>query len=195
MLFTKFVNKPNVIIFGDYNTRSKVDDTCLPENGISTCSVAFNKNAENSVFALENDLNLCNIYPQHKKCNPIRERLLLYDFLNQVQKVKPNEFREDSINFMPSYKIDNTGNYRLSKSGKNRLAGYADRILVKGNNLDIVKGSYKKLSCLGNDHFPLILDVNMVTNMPGGKTKKKKTHKKKTHKKKTHKKKTKKLYE
>jgi endonuclease/exonuclease/phosphatase family metal-dependent hydrolase len=150
-LYETFKSRPNVILFGDYNSRSKVDDTCLSE---TRCEVAFKKNSEHSVFALESALNLCT---RTDNC-AIEKRLLDYDYLNEVKPETMPDFKEATIQFLPSYKIDETGQYRLQKGSKRRLVGYADRILVKGN-LDLMEGTYKKGHCLGNDHFPVLLEV------------------------------------
>ena len=67
----------------------------------------------------------------------------------------------------------------MIKDVKKRLSGYADRILVRGSNLEIVPGSYKKIDCLGNDHFPIMLDVNInqQTLVMGGKIKTRRVNK------------------
>lgn len=155
LLQKTFENKQNVIIFGDYNTRSKVDDSCL---GNTICDVKFEKNAENSVSVLENTLNKCKVNSGNANCENIQQKLTQYDYLNQVKDIM-RDYYEDEITFLPSYKINKTGDYSLVKDGKRRLAGYADRILVKGEDLRIIPNSYKRIDCLGNDHFPIVVEV------------------------------------
>ena len=160
MLFDTFNTTKNAIIFGDYNTRSTVDDTCL--NDASSCSVVFEKNAKGEVNALQGQLNSCKVQTD---CESLKQKLISNDYLNQVIKteMKGYGYNEAQINFLPSYKINNSGNYSLQKNEDRRLVGYADRILVKGVNLNIIPDSYKLMECLGNDHFPLMLDVEITS--------------------------------
>lgn len=61
------------------------------------------------------------------------------------------------------------------------MAGYADRILVKGENLSILSNTYDRVECTGNDHFPVILEVqikDIIGERGGRKTKKTKKSKK-----------------
>lgn len=176
-----FNDNNNVIIFGDYNTRSKVDDSCL---GDTPCNVSFEKNAKGNVSSLENALNNCSDVNKRSNtitsdvsydgemledvnCAKIRNKMIQYDYLNESQVL--SQYKEDDITFLPTYKIDDYGDYRLVKKNKRRLAGYADRILVKGAELSIVPGSYGKINCLGNDHFPIVLEVNIMGVMGGKK--------------------------
>ena len=198
-LFKYFQNKRNVIILGDFNTRSKVDDTCLTKQ----CNVLFKKNADNPTQQLENTLNLCK-KPENDAettyCNTLQKKLIDSDYLtqyleNKVNKpaneaslaqylnqpnnvpehINRNDYVEGTITFLPSYKI-NDGMYSLKKDRKHRLAGYADRILVKG--VRIVENSYKLCNCKGNDHYPVMLDIEAMP-MNGG-TRKKRNRKTKT---------------
>ena len=157
MLNDTFKKETNVIIFGDYNTRSKVDDTCFT---VENCNVKFIKNAEGNVSELENNLNNCET---KKNCDQVKDVLIKYDYLNQTKQTMIG-YTEAPIVFLPSYKINKDGNYDLKKKEKKRLAGYADRILVKGENLEIIEESYKMIHCLGNDHFPLMLDVKIKSS-------------------------------
>jgi len=157
-LYEKFNSKSNLIIFGDYNSRSRVDDTCLEPT--STCEVSFKRNAEKSVSALEQLLNRCN--SPDPQCEMIGKRLREYDYLNEVKHQTMPDWNESDIHFLPSYKINEAGHYRLQKHGDRRLAGYADRIFVKGNALEIVKGTYTKGRCLGNDHFPVQVEIEIL---------------------------------
>lgn len=162
MLYNNFQDKTNVIIFGDYNTRSTVDDTCLTE---SSCSnVLFEKNAKGSVSILQDKLNECKTIPGD--CGPVKEKLISNDYLNAVKSTTMNGYNEAQINFLPSYKFNNSGIYSLKKGDKKRLVGYADRILVKGANLNILSDSYKLGECLGNDHLPVMVDVELVSGVP-----------------------------
>lgn len=180
MLYKTFDNRDNIIIFGDYNTRSKFDDTCLKNN---PCDIEFTKNVDKeNVEELQKNLNNCQ---KHILCTDIEEKLTDKDYLNEVKDGIMEGYTEDEIHFLPSYKVDkDTGEYSLIKEGQGRLAGYADRILVKGEDLQIVKGSYKLGDCSGNDHFPVMLDVELThfVNNYGGKTKRRKRGIKKTRK-------------
>jgi hypothetical protein len=160
MLFDTFKSTNNAIIFGDYNTRSTVDDTCL--NTDSCSAVVFEKNAKSDVSALQGQLNSCKSQPD---CESLKQKLISNDYLNQVKKTEMEGYNEAEINFLPSYKINNIGDYSLQKNQDKRLVGYADRILVKGKNLNIIPDSYKLMECLGNDHFPLMLDVEITSDV------------------------------
>ena len=188
-LFTHYRNKDNIIIFGDFNSRSKFDDTCINNSG---CQPKFIKNAEGPVDKLEERLNskTCTLskkrtstrrYTNTSKkftsesvnsqnplltggnpCDTLITELVSKDAINDLIKT---EYKEDDIHFLPTYKVDpykvlmKSGRYSLHKDGKNRLAGYADRIIYRGTQLDSSVGSYKKLDCEGNDHFPLMLEL------------------------------------
>ena len=67
------------------------------------------------------------------------------------------------------------------------MAGYADRILVKGENLLISTDTYDRVECTGNDHFPVILEVQITDideegRRRGGRNTKKSKKSKKTKK-------------
>ena len=203
LLKETFKGKENVIIFGDYNTRSKVDDDCMDDE---ICHVDFEKNAKGDIHRLEKFLNICSKNKVEKKdfedgkseysddtddtepdssseidsdidCKKLLQQVIIYDYLNQSKVF--TDYKEDEISFLPTYKINKTGKYSLVKDVKKRLAGYADRILVRGSNLEIVPGSYKKIDCLGNDHFPIMLDVSINQQLPvmGGKIKTRRVNK------------------
>ena len=158
LLKETFKDKKNVIIFGDYNTRSKFDDTCINSDN---CNVDFEKNAKYSTDDVSTKMNTCS-EPSNDivDCSDIKENLIKYDYLNESKEF--NEYKEDKITFLPTYKInDENGAYSLVKNHKYRLPGYADRILVRGPNLTIVPGSYKKIDCTGNDHFPIMLSIKL----------------------------------
>lgn len=159
MLNEKFSEKQNVIIFGDYNSRSTVDDTCISAD---TCkSVKYKKNAEGTLSKLQETLISCATTPA--TCDAITDKLKTNDLLLQqmVKDIMPG-YKEAPITFPPSYKIDpETGEYALTGEKKQRLSGYADRILVKEGDLRIQNETYKMLDCKGNDHFPVMLDVTM----------------------------------
>jgi len=212
LLKETFKDKNNLIIFGDYNTRSKVDDNCIDNN---ICHVEFEKNAKGDTQLLEKYLNVCsylNVSSENKNkventdfedrtseysdntddtepltsseinsdditCKNLLKKVIDFDYLNQSNVF--SDYKEDEITFLPTYKIDKTGDYSLIKDSKKRLAGYADRILVRGSNLEIVTGSYKKIDCLGNDHFPIMLEVSINQQLPvmGGKIKTRRANK------------------
>lgn len=198
LLNNMFKDKSNVIILGDYNTRSKVDDSCMNQ---SVCNVHYVKNAEGPINILEKELNNCKTNNEkciiqtqdnakeeidecevsRRKCDKDKDILIENDLLNQVKEDIMPDFKEDVIEFLPSYKINSDGEYSLNKNGKGRLSGYADRILVKGDQLEITKNTYTRLNCLGNDHFPILLEVTMKPSFLGGKKKMKKKTKKRKH--------------
>ena len=168
MLNKQFSEESNVIIFGDFNSRSTVDDTCLSVN--DKCDVKYKKNAEGNLSGLQGNLRTC-ADPSTKTtldCDAITNKLTTNDLLlKEMEKIMPG-YKEARITFPPSYKIDpKSGMYELTGK-KQRLSGYADRILVKGDDLTIQDNTYKKqdntykkLGCKGNDHFPVLLDVTM----------------------------------
>ena len=158
MLNEKFSKKQNVIIFGDYNSRSTVDDTCISAD---TCeSVKYKKNAEGTLSKLQETLISCATTPA--TCDAITDKLKTNDLLLQQMGNYMPGYKEAPITFPPSYKIDpETGEYALTGEKKQRLSGYADRILVKDGDLRIQNETYKMLDCKGNDHFPVMLDVTM----------------------------------
>lgn len=87
-----------------------------------------------------------------------QDKLIQNDFLDGI-KTK-YKWKEQPINFMPTYKVDNNGFYKLESKGQGRLSGYPDRILYRNNNqskttLEAVADSYTSLSVKGNDHFPV----------------------------------------
>ena len=204
LLKETFKGKDNVIIFGDYNTRSKVDDACMGMD--TTCNVNFEKNAKGDTNLLAEQLNNCSKNKLENKgfedrkseyydntlnteplsstyidsginCTNLLQKVINYDYLNESKVF--TDYKEDDITFLPTYKINHTGEYSLIKDVKKRLSGYADRILVRGSNLEIVPGSYKKIDCLGNDHFPIMLDVsiNQQALVMGGKIKTRRVNK------------------
>jgi endonuclease/exonuclease/phosphatase family metal-dependent hydrolase len=158
------------IIFGDFNSRSKYDDTCLNNNNVpSEClkPVIFKKNVDlNSEFKLQSALNVCADKDDTvTECKTLREKLVKYDYIIESEIITKSGFNELPITFLPSYKIDKeTGVYSLSKDNKDgRLAGYADRIIY---NKNIEAIDYKELrECRGNDHYPLTLTLTVKPNV------------------------------
>lgn len=200
MLNTQFSKKSNVIIFGDYNSRSTVDDTCLKED--DTCDVEYKKNAKGVLDVLQSKLTSCVTTPDG--CDAITKKLKNNDLLLNKMGTVMREYKEAPITFPPSYKIHpETGVYELTGTKKQRLSGYADRILVKGADLTRQDKTYKMLDCKGNDHFPVLLDVTMpqkvsskfVGRFAGGKrkTRRKKRKSKKTKSRKNHRKSTRRI--
>jgi hypothetical protein len=158
----------NVIIMGDFNTRSKVDDTCIDD--FENCSnVKFIKDATEEVSALQGKLNNCfKNEDEVEKCKLLKDGLIKKDYFNEY-KTKPefedSGFIEENITFYPSYKFkeskyDGPQEYSLQKGKDKRLAGYPDRILYKGYNNESLKGSdYRLCVCNGNDHYPVMLTL------------------------------------
>ena len=144
------------------------------QDNLNTCSqcrtVEFVKEPS-KVDDLQGELNTCS------KCAPLRKKLLRLDYLNQITGLSNNYsgdedaneskslvhtlgepftgFKEGHITFMPTYKLSPGGGFSLKKESENRLAGYADRILFKGNNF--VFNSYESVDYKGNDHKPVRL--------------------------------------
>ena len=86
------------------------------------------------------------------------KNLIISDDTNDLNLNKLDNFKENNINFLPTYKFDNYGNYKLSKSGKGRLPGYADRIFYFVKKIKIIE--YNSLpSVRGNDHIPVFADI------------------------------------
>jgi hypothetical protein len=114
-LFKQFL-EGNVIICGDFNTRSKVDDTCLGTAGlVETCDVKFEKKSTPTT-KLEEKLKSCK-EPLDDSCKELKDFLLEKDYLRQYMKLNQNGYEEGDITFLPSYKVTDTGVYQLSKKG------------------------------------------------------------------------------
>lgn len=144
-LFTFFRNRRNMIILGDFNTRSTLDDTCT----VSNCKVDFVKDYKGPLHQLESSLNQCR---RTRRCKPLIAKLVEKDFL----KPRLGLYREGEVGFLPSYKVTPDGAYQLKK----RLPGYADRVIIRGD-LRIVSGTYRLLKFQGNDHLPVAVDVQI----------------------------------
>ena len=171
-LFKKLKAVDNVIIFGDFNTRSQYNDVCIDT---TICDVEFKKKVPvDSIKKLEKKLNNCN---EIFKCPKLVDSLTTYDYLTQAGLIVNNGYNESPITFLPSYKINkNTGIYSLSKGQDGRLVGYADRIIFKGK-FAAKQDSYKLINCKGNDHFPIALDLKFIPNATGGKNIQRKSRK------------------
>lgn len=168
-LFEFFRDRSNIIILGDFNTRSTIDDTCVA-NDTPCDNVNFKKNYKGKLTALETSLNLCRENNTSDICTHLKSKLLKKDFLT-VFLSKQKVYSEGVVTFLPSYKVDpTTGMYSLSGKNKIRLAGYADRILVRGIHLKIIEDSYKMEMFTGNDHFPVVAEVAVLPFSGGRKT-------------------------
>jgi len=173
-LFRYFKDRRNVIILGDFNTRSTIDDTCiLKEEDVLVCkAVEFVKTYKGRLVKLQGLLNMCRMTDTPEVCTPLKSKLLEKDFLRQYLSENPSYgYQEGVIRFLPSYKVTpNEGVYNLIK----RLPGYADRVLIKGENLSIVENTYRLLyNVKGNDHLPVVVDVQMKSSSGGARRKRK----------------------
>jgi hypothetical protein len=147
----------NVIVFGDFNSRSLVDDTCL-EIGTSCRDVRYQKNVDASkTRILQHSLNKCRKHFT-RKCDLLRRKLVQNDFIVQNHLIEINKFVEPDLYYLPSYKVNpNTSSYSLKKekrdgTSKGRLTGYADRIVYSGQ---LSVSEYNEQEFQGNDHLPI----------------------------------------
>ena len=175
-LFRYFQDRRNIIILGDFNTRSTIDDTCiLKEQDVSACkAVEFVKKYKGNLEQLQGLLNMCLKTDVPAVCAPLKSKLLEKDFLRQYLSKTPTcGYQEGAISFLPSYKVTpNEGVYNLIK----RLPGYADRVLIRGEYLSIVENTYRLLHDVkGNDHLPVVVDVQMKSSSGGARRKRKTT--------------------
>jgi len=173
-LFTYFLGKKNVVIFGDYNSRSLIDDTCMPLS--KTCDVAFKKNAgKDSLDNMEKTLSSC-IEPtgqlkiNETTCGDLRKHIIQEDYLMKWKKNTSDfsGYQEAPVDFYPSYKINDKGTYKLTGK-KNRLVGLADRIFMKTDEtgpviMMFVPETYRLGECLGNDHYPVEVTIRLIDN-------------------------------
>ena len=167
-LFEHYNDKTNIVIFGDFNTRSKYNDDCK-NNQI--CQVEFTKNADvNKLTNLQQDLNTCE--SNRSECPDLIKDLVDTDYVTSSKIfTKPSHgYTEADIHFLPSYKILDD-KYSLIKNGHGRLVGYADRIIYKGDfQLSPGPNPYKLVHCIGNDHFPIMLSLSTsLWDQAGGK--------------------------
>ena len=92
----------------------------------------------------------------------IQKLLLKGDYLHVNMKTLFPDFKEDTINFLPTYKRNpQNGKYSLSKNNEGRLPGYADRILITKFS-DLKLSTYQPLSVIGNDHLPISSVVKFI---------------------------------
>lgn len=92
----------------------------------------------------------------------IQKLLLKSDYLHVNMKTLFPDFKEDTINFLPTYKRNpQNGKYSLSKNNEGRLPGYADRILITKFS-DLKLSTYQPLSVTGNDHLPISSVVKFI---------------------------------
>lgn len=169
----------NRIIFGDVNTRSLLTNECY-EKSIKTCDIEQEKKycsikEKLESISFENTIKKYNIgdttnkicYASVDSCsieqnqsisnlNEITTVLIKHDFIGNPPRKNCNmfnDFNENKIDFLPTYKRSKDGLFSLKKENEGRLPGYADRIFYKG---DIIEGlSYKSLPIKGNDHLPI----------------------------------------
>lgn len=147
-----FNESKNIILMGDINSRSILTDDGYKKNikcdEIEKCK---------TFFKIKDELEKI---PFNKTYGISRKQKLLSIlrntdyFTNNILKKELNGFKERKITFLPTYKRNKTGMFKLSKNDKLRLPGYADRIIYKGNKLQQKK--YTSIGVNGSDHLPLI---------------------------------------
>jgi hypothetical protein len=77
------------------------------------------------------------------------------ELLNLKKQLR--DFKESSIEFFPTYKRNPVdGAFLLSKQGKGRLPGYADRVIFTNPVHLLIPGEYTSLAIKGNDHLPVV---------------------------------------
>ena len=155
----------NVIVFGDFNSRSLVDDNCVRNlessknrESLLCKGVPYKKNFNpEAVTKLEQKMNSCIVKPT-RFCDKLNQALIVNDALyRNARVIYDRGFKEAALYTFPSYKVDlETGQYSLKKKREGRLAGFADRIIFKGN---FTPTEYVRLSITGNDHFPISLTL------------------------------------
>lgn len=151
----------DIVVFGDFNSRSLFDDDC-DRNETENCEgVEYKKNIDvEKVDDLEIHLNTCKkaLYGEKTNlrslnCASLSKNLQSNDLLLKRHLITGG-FTELPLFSLPSYKIDEKGEYTLEKNHKGRLAGFADRIIFSE---DMDGSNYKMLPVTGNDHFPISL--------------------------------------
>lgn len=162
----------NIIMFGDFNSRSLYNDECDIRNKKVCEGVSYVKNVpKESVVQLEKHLNTCRRvkyesdsvlrreYDLRKhQCHDLSKNLQNNDLLVRENMINSNDFSELRLFSLPSYKINpEDGVYSLQKGRHGRLAGFADRIIFRGY---FEASDYKMLPYTGNDHYPIMLSVS-----------------------------------
>ena len=165
-----------IIIFGDFNSRSLVDDSCI--NGEKCVNIMYKKEYVEPVNKLEMKLNKCreNFEPE---CHFLLNTLVANDAIIKHGLFKRSGFEESDLHILPTYKLDvESGEYslkkkcgithKLSTSIKSlgtkslkycgRLTGYPDRIFFNSNALEVVNG-YRVYTVPGNDHYPIVMTL------------------------------------
>jgi hypothetical protein len=80
---------------------------------------------------------------------------LTAELLNLKKQLR--DFKESSIDFFPTYKRNPVdGSFLLSKRGKGRLPGYADRVIYTNPVHFLIPSEYTSLAIKGNDHLPVV---------------------------------------
>ena len=157
----------NVVVFGDFNSRSLFNNSCakiashLQSDQKFICEgVGYTKDVSfDSVSELQEDLNKCSSEKRtSKSCGHLSDNLKYNDLLSRDNVIDQYEFQELDLYSWPSYKLnDETGAYSLQKGRHGRLPGYADRIIFKGEFDEVV--DYRLHKYRGNDHFPISLTL------------------------------------
>jgi hypothetical protein len=163
----------NIIMYGDFNSRSLFNDDCDKKNKKKCDGVNYEKNIDvHTVQGLQDHLNSCKrlqtgngINTRALNCDNLESNLQSNDLIIRDNLINKG-FDELPLYGLPSYKIDpDTGDYLLKKQDRNkvkgRLPGYADRIIFSGSELTAI--NYKVLPYTGNDHFPVALSLFYTT--------------------------------
>ena len=127
------INKFNVCIFlGDFNSRSEI--------------------------SLEDSKNL----PFDKG---IKSEILPFDqWNNSIEKgeIKMGNFKENKIEFEPSYKVENISGYKYKIDNEDHIPSYTDRIFYNINLNNYKCENYSSLSEMSfSDHKPVILSITL----------------------------------
>lgn len=167
-ILSQFAYSRNVVVFGDFNSRSLVDDHCMDRlehaqnssarrSAMRCGNVRYVKSVSaERVARLEQKLNFCSEKPT-RFCDLLHGSLVANDILYLKNLINKFGFVEHLLYYLPSYKIDpKTGRYSLKKHDDGRLAGFADRIIFNG---DFTPYEYVKIPLQGNDHFPIALTL------------------------------------
>lgn len=78
-----------------------------------------------------------------------------------------NDFKEGSINFLPTYKFKVDPNTGILDYDTLRRPSYTDRILYYTEYLKFIQKSYKSIqSSTTSDHKPVISDFNLTVDLP-----------------------------
>ena len=152
-----FDNRKNIILMGDLNSRSILTDEGYKK------SIKCDTGKDCKLFLkVKNELESLSVGQTYGLSRKRKLLKVLIDndyFMNVIFESILKGFREKKITFLPTYKRNKVGAFKLSKKKALRLPGYADRIVYKGSQL--TQRKYTSIGVFGSDHLPIISTFNM----------------------------------